>query len=62
MTLRTLNHGNYGIFLVKGTAGFISSTVVLQGVLLCFFEQGLGYFGGLHLGFRGSGGSSNQSF
>ena len=28
MTLRTLNYGNYGIFLM-GNAGFISSTVVM---------------------------------
>ena len=28
MTLRTLNYGNYGIFLIMGHAGFISSTVV----------------------------------
>ena len=27
--LRTLNHGNYGIFVIMGSAGFISSTVVL---------------------------------
>ena len=30
MPLRTLNYGNYGIFLVMGNAGFISSTVVIQ--------------------------------
>ena len=28
--LRTLNYGNYGIFLIMGNAGFISSTVVLR--------------------------------
>ena len=28
----TLDYGNYGIFLIVGTAGFISSTVL---VLLC---------------------------
>ena len=28
ITLRTLNYGNYGIFLVMGNAGFVSSTVV----------------------------------
>ena len=28
ITLRTLNDGNYGIFLTTGTAGFRSSTVV----------------------------------
>ena len=29
MTLRTLNYGNYGIFLTMGNAGFCPSTVVL---------------------------------
>ena len=28
VTLRTLNYGNYGIFLILGNARFISSTVV----------------------------------
>ena len=28
ITLRTLNYGNYGTFLIAGNAGFISSTVV----------------------------------
>ena len=28
ITLRTLNHGNCGIFLVMGNAGFISVAVV----------------------------------
>ena len=28
MTLRTLNYGNYGIFLNMGNAGFCPSTVV----------------------------------
>ena len=27
MTLRTLNYGNYGIFLIMGTAGFCPSAV-----------------------------------
>ena len=27
MTLRTLNSGKYGIFLIMGNAGFTSSTV-----------------------------------
>ena len=27
MTLRTLNYGKYGVFLMMGNAGFISSTV-----------------------------------
>ena len=29
MTLRTLNYGNYGIFLIMGKEGFCESTVVL---------------------------------
>ena len=29
MTLRTPNYGNYGIFLIRGNAGFRSSTVAL---------------------------------
>ena len=29
MTLSTLNDGNYGIFLIMGDAGFLSSTVTL---------------------------------
>ena len=33
MTLRTLNYGNYGIFLIMGNAGFCPSTVGC----LCFF-------------------------
>ena len=28
MTLRTLNYGKYGIFLIMSNAGFISSTVL----------------------------------
>ena len=27
MTLRTLNYGNFGIFLIMGNAGFCPSTV-----------------------------------
>ena len=27
-TVRTLNYGNYGLFLMMGNAGFLSSTVV----------------------------------
>ena len=30
MTLRTLNYGNYGIFLIMGNAGFCPSTVILR--------------------------------
>ena len=33
MTLRTLNYGNYGIFLIMGNAGFCPSTVV---PVMCF--------------------------
>ena len=29
MTLRTLNYGNYGIFLIMGNAGFCPSAVVM---------------------------------
>ena len=32
MTLRTLNYGNYGIFLIMGNAGFCPSTVSGFGV------------------------------
>ena len=43
ITLRTLNYGNIGIFLVMGNAGFISSTVGLSFVKscghLCAFAQ-----------------------
>ena len=34
MTLRTLNYGNYGIFLIKGNAGFCPSAVVINVVRL----------------------------
>ena len=37
MTLRTLNYGNYGIFLIMGNAGFCPSTV-----LILVQGQGLG--------------------
>ena len=30
MTLRTLNYGNYGIFLIMGNAGFCPSAVALR--------------------------------
>ena len=30
LTLRTLNYGNYGIFLIMGNAGFCPSAVSLQ--------------------------------
>ena len=41
MTLRTLNYGNYGIFLIMGNAGFCPSTVrvsLLAFVKGCFKE------------------------
>ena len=34
MTLRTLNYGNYGIFLIMGNAGFCPSAVVTLGNLV----------------------------
>ena len=36
MTLRTLNYGNFGIFLIMGNAGFCPSTVcsVIRGLRL----------------------------
>ena len=34
MTLRTLNYGNYGIFLIVGNAGFCPSTVLLLFLVL----------------------------
>ena len=34
MTLRTLNYGNYGIFLIMGNAGFCPSTVGPFGLTL----------------------------
>ena len=60
MTLRTLNYGNYGIFLKMGNAGFCPSTVGLRVyvrfrvyvVLRCKY-QGLGYRAGLQWGFLG---------
>ena len=30
LIMGTLNHGNYGIFLIVGNAGFISSTVIMN--------------------------------
>ena len=40
MTLRTLNYGNYGIFLIMGNAGFCPSTVTLDVELLATFLRG----------------------
>ena len=38
MTLRTLNYGNYGIFLILGNALFLSSTarVLVRGFYLSY--------------------------
>ena len=49
MTLRTLNYGNYGIFLIMGNAGFCPSTVVF---LLMYTASSTGHYMGLH-GFVG---------
>ena len=47
MTLRTLNYGNYGIFLIMGNAGFCPSTVVSIRLLsvyeVAFRVSGLSY-------------------
>ena len=40
MTLRTLNYGNYGIFLIMGNAGFCPSTVLAVLFLLRVGETG----------------------
>ena len=42
MTLRTLNYGNYGIFLIMGNAGFCPSTVA-QGLALSFWLTALSF-------------------
>ena len=42
MTLRTLNYGNYSIFLIMGNAGFCPSTVV---TVIGFRVQGPVYMG-----------------
>ena len=34
MTLRTLNYGNYGIFLIMGNAGFCPSAVSIPSLWL----------------------------
>ena len=56
MTLRTLNYGNYGILLILGHAGCITSTVIsFREALGCveFMEVGSGISGCLgSLGFR----------
>ena len=40
MTLRTLNYGNYGIFLIMGNAGFCPSTVS-RSLLTTVMQPGL---------------------
>ena len=44
MTLRTLNYGNYDIFLIMGNAGFCPSAVVFSKSLVRVIElsKGLG--------------------
>ena len=41
MTLRTLNYGNYGIFLIMGNAGFSPSTVCPLPLQVGFKARGL---------------------
>ena len=41
MTLRTLNYGNYGIFLMMGNAGFCPSAVFLTSSQELAAAQGL---------------------
>ena len=40
-SLKDLNYGKYGIFLILGNAGFISSTVSST-VVYCTYHNGLG--------------------
>ena len=40
MTLKTLNYGNYGIFLITGKAGFMSSTAVALRPGQCYLLRG----------------------
>ena len=47
MTLRTLNYGNYGIFLIMGNAGFCPSAVCVD----VMFSVVLGAVGASHSGF-----------
>ena len=42
MTLRTLNYGNYGIFLIMGNAGFCPSTVIWLSGFGVYRFRGLG--------------------
>ena len=40
MTLRTLNYGNYGIFLITGNAGFCPSAVLpIVSIVVPFFGE-----------------------
>ena len=49
MTLRTLNYGNYGIFLIMGNAGFCPSTYVIVIVYLEGSLKGsIGFFKGIY--------------
>ena len=38
MTLRTLNYGNYGTFLVMGSAGFCPSTVSMRSIAVIILQ------------------------
>ena len=49
MTFRTLNSGNYGIFLIMGDEGFISSTVVVIVMVCCTPESPQSHHSGLHI-------------
>ena len=52
MTLRPLNYGNYGIFLIMGNAGFCPSAVCL---MFGFRVQGQGFGTSRGLGLRVQG-------
>ena len=39
MTLRTLNYGNYGIFLIMGNAGFCPSTIVPGPLIVTLLKE-----------------------
>ena len=43
MTLRTLNYGNYGIFLIMGNAGFCPSTVPIVSIVVPFLVNQKGF-------------------
>ena len=53
MTLRTLNYGNYGVFLIMGNAGFRPSAVLLMPVLFSISKIAKGVWGLRLFGVRG---------